>query len=127
MLRTDGLPALTGKGDRREDTGPSNTTPAMQQPVWDDPGLVGEVRDQLAEMPGLVGPGEPEELRGLLADVAEGRRYVLQAGDCAEDPADCTAGRIERKADLIDGMAAVVRARTGVPVVRVGQIGRAHV
>jgi 3-deoxy-7-phosphoheptulonate synthase len=94
----------------------------MQQPSWEDPGLVTQVREQLAEMPGLVGAEEIGTLRGLLADAAEGRRYVLQAGDCAEDPAECTPGRVGRKAELVDGLAAVMRARTGVPVVRVGRI-----
>lgn len=96
--------------------------PVVQQPVWEDPGLVAEVREQIAEMPDLVESAEIETLRGLLADAAVGRRYVLQAGDCAEDPADCTPARVESKADLIDDLAAVMQARTGLPIVRVGRI-----
>lgn len=120
MWRTEGRGAPPGSGVQSE--GARAVAPAAQQPVWDDPDLVTEVRAQLAEMPALVRAEEVGVLRGLLADAAAGRRYVLQAGDCAEDPAECTPGRIERKADLIDGLAAVMQARTGVPVVRVGRI-----
>ncbi|ASU57802.1 MULTISPECIES: 3-deoxy-7-phosphoheptulonate synthase [Nocardiopsis] len=120
MLRTEDIGEPLRSGSPEGVARPA--APAMQQPSWEDPGLVAQVRDQLADMPGLVDAEEVRTLRGLLADAAEGRRYVLQAGDCAEDPAECTSGRIERKADLIDSLAAVMRARTGVPVVGVGRI-----
>lgn len=61
-------------------------------------------------------------LRGLLAEVAAGQAQVVQAGDCAEDPAECTAGDAERKAELLDVLAGVMNAITHQPVVRVGRI-----
>lgn len=38
----------------------------------------------LTEVPPLVFPGEVDRLRVKLAEVAAGRAFVLQGGDCAE-------------------------------------------
>lgn len=64
--------------------------PALQQPDWGDDWLVAEVGRGLASLPELIDGDETRVLRQLLAEVADGRRQVIQAGDCAEDPAECT-------------------------------------
>ena len=43
-----------------------------------------------------------DEGRLLLADVVEGRRRVIQAGDCAEQPDECRPGRLRGKVALLD-------------------------
>jgi 3-deoxy-7-phosphoheptulonate synthase len=95
---------------------------ARQQPDWADAGLAEQVREELATLPALVSAEEVALLRTLLADVASGQGLVIQAGDCAEDPADCTPGPIARKIGLIDTLAGVLAGGSGVPVVRVGRI-----
>ncbi|WP_405832321.1 MULTISPECIES: 3-deoxy-7-phosphoheptulonate synthase [unclassified Streptomyces] len=95
---------------------------AQQQPQWGDPAEVEQVRDTLAALPPLVETESLGRLRGLLAEVAAGQAQVVQAGDCAEDPAECTAGDAERKAELLDVLAGVMNAITHQPVVRVGRI-----
>ncbi|MFE6835921.1 3-deoxy-7-phosphoheptulonate synthase [Streptomyces sp. NPDC057705] len=95
---------------------------AQQQPQWGDPAEVEQVRDTLAALPPLVETESLGRLRGLLAEVAAGQAQVVQAGDCAEDPAECTAGDAERKAELLDVLAGVMNASTHQPVVRVGRI-----
>jgi 3-deoxy-7-phosphoheptulonate synthase len=62
-------------------------------------------------------------LRSRLADVAAGRALVLQAGDCAEDPAECTMDDVARKVELLNFLAELLRTRTHKPVIRVGRIG----
>lgn len=62
-------------------------------------------------------------LRGLLAEVARGERQVLQAGDCAEDPADCHASAVQRKVHHIESLAEAMERTSGTPVLRVGRIG----
>ncbi|MDQ1018260.1 3-deoxy-D-arabino-heptulosonate 7-phosphate (DAHP) synthase class II [Streptomyces afghaniensis] len=94
-----------------------------QQPQWADPAQVKQVRDALADLPPLVEAESLSRLRGLLAEVAAGRAQVVQAGDCAEDPAQCTAGDVERKVGLLDVLAGVMTSITDQPVVRVGRIG----
>ncbi len=61
-------------------------------------------------------------LRALLADVAQGRMHVVQAGDCAEDPAECTPEHVARKVGLLQALAGVVQMRTALPVLKVGRI-----
>jgi 3-deoxy-7-phosphoheptulonate synthase len=96
--------------------------PARQQPDWGDEWLVRKTRQDLSSLPGLVEPGEVRVLRTLLADVAAGTRHVLQAGDCAEDPAECTPAALTRKVGLLDALAGAMSATTGVPVVGVGRV-----
>ena len=94
--------------------------PAAQQPDWDAPELVAQVRDELAGLPGLVTEHEVDGLRTALTEVAAGRALVLQAGDCAEDPAESTPGHLARKTALIDTLAGALE--TVKPVLRVGRI-----
>ncbi len=58
----------------------------------------------------------------MLAEVAAGRAQVVQAGDCAEDPAECTPRHLARKAGLLDALAGIMKIATRRPVVRVGRI-----
>ncbi|MEV3859271.1 3-deoxy-7-phosphoheptulonate synthase [Streptomyces sp. NPDC050095] len=95
---------------------------APQQPTWDDPLQVAAVRAELAQLPGLVTGEEVRLLRALLAEAAAGHYLVVQAGDCAEDPAECDPPAVLRKAGLLDALAGVMVAGTGRPVIRVGRI-----
>ena len=96
--------------------------PALQQPEWPDYQCVLEVREKLAGKPALVRAENVYGLRSLLARVAAGQFLVVQSGDCAEDPAECTPGYVARKAALLDMLAAVLRTITEKPVLRVGRI-----
>jgi 3-deoxy-7-phosphoheptulonate synthase len=95
---------------------------ALQQPQWEDVALVRLVREELARRPALVEAGSLRTLRTLLAGVAAGHAHVVQAGDCAEDPAECTAGDVARKAGLLDVLGGIMKMITHKPVVRVGRI-----
>lgn len=96
--------------------------PAAQQPHWTDPDLLAQVRDELSAMPGLVTEQDVAALRDALAQVAAGQAHVLQAGDCAEDPAECTPSHLARKTALIDLLAGAMKLGGRKPVVRVGRI-----
>ncbi|MFK0288014.1 3-deoxy-7-phosphoheptulonate synthase [Streptomyces sp. NPDC090499] len=96
---------------------------ALQQPEWPDLAVVSRVRQALAGRPALVRPEDLTALRHLLAEVAQGRAQIVQAGDCAEDPAQCTAHHVRRKSSLIDALARAMAEGTGQPVVRVGRLG----
>jgi len=95
---------------------------AEQQPEWNDPAQVQRLRKVLASWPPLVSAGDVGTLRSLLARVAAGDAYVMQAGDCAEDPADCTAGQIQRKTAMIDLCARTLTIVGHKEVLRVGRI-----
>ncbi|WP_263173582.1 3-deoxy-7-phosphoheptulonate synthase [Streptomyces sp. SCSIO ZS0520] len=96
---------------------------AQQQPDWADTAQLALVREELATCPGLVLPADLARLRALLADVAAGRAHVIQAGDCAEDPAESSGDYVARKAGLLDVLAGTMRMSTRRPVLRAGRIG----
>ncbi|GHD19668.1 phospho-2-dehydro-3-deoxyheptonate aldolase [Streptomyces violarus] len=98
------------------------SSPVCQQPEWAGHPRLAPVRRQLAAAPGLVRAADVAALRQLLARAAAGEFLVIQAGDCAEDFAECTVGHITRKAGLLQVLAGIVTANTGKPVVRVGRI-----
>ncbi|MDI3409432.1 3-deoxy-7-phosphoheptulonate synthase [Streptomyces cavernicola] len=96
---------------------------ALQQPEWHDLPQVRRVGEALRARPALVRAGELATLRGRLAEVARGEALVLQAGDCAEDPGECTREHVARKAALLDLLAGLLGGVTGKPVVCAGRIG----
>jgi 3-deoxy-7-phosphoheptulonate synthase len=79
------------------------------------------VLEQLGVLPPLVFAGESRELTESLAAVAEGKAFLLQAGDCAES-FDTVADSIRDRLRVILQMAVVLTYFTGVPVVKIGRI-----
>ncbi len=96
--------------------------PAAQQPDWPDPAALEDVHTRLTNLPPLVFAGEARALTASLAEVASGRAFLLQAGDCAESFAEFTADNIRDKLKVILQMAIVLTYGAGVPVVKVGRI-----
>ncbi|MER7705285.1 3-deoxy-7-phosphoheptulonate synthase [Kitasatospora sp. NPDC097605] len=95
---------------------------ALHQPEWSDLLQVSRVGEALASRPTLVQPDELATLRTLLGKVAAGEALVLQSGDCAEDPQECTRQHVARKSALLDLLAGTLGLRTGKPVLRAGRI-----
>ncbi|MFE1875016.1 3-deoxy-7-phosphoheptulonate synthase [Streptomyces sp. NPDC059496] len=95
---------------------------ALQQPEWNDLSQVQRVREILGSRPPLVRVDDVHTLRSLLASVAAGEAHVVQAGDCAEDPEECTAEHVRRKSAVLDLLATTLKMVTGKPVIRVGRI-----
>ncbi len=96
--------------------------PAEQQPEWPDDHALEQSLKVLSTLPPLVFAGEARALRRSLAEVAQGRAFLLQAGDCAESFNDFTADSIRDKLKVILQMAVVLTYGGGVPVVKVGRI-----
>src|SRR5437763_2760077 len=96
--------------------------PALHQPDWPDQAAAAAVRDQLAAMPPLVFAGEARQLRDSLAQVAAGKAFLLQAGDCAESFHDFSAVSIRERLKIMLQMAAVLTYGSMLPVVKVGRI-----
>jgi len=96
--------------------------PAAQQPDWADAGALDAVGKTLATLPPLVFAGETRKLTDDLAEVAAGKAFLLQAGDCAESFDAFSADSIRDKLRVILQMAVVLTYSSGVPVVKVGRI-----
>jgi len=98
------------------------TLEAAQQPAWPDQEALHGVESILSGLPPLVFAGEARRLRRQLAEVAAGRAFLLQAGDCAESFAEAGADQIRDKLKVILQMAVTLTYASGVPVVKVGRI-----
>ena len=98
------------------------TRPAAQQPSWPDEEVLKETEASLSTLPPLVVAAEARQLTKELGDVASGRAFLLQAGDCAESFNDFAADAIRDKLKVILQMAVALTYAAGVPVVKVGRI-----
>jgi 3-deoxy-7-phosphoheptulonate synthase len=96
--------------------------PAAQQPDWPDADALDGALDVLRGFPPLVFAGEARQLTESLAAAADGRGFLLQAGDCAESFEAFSADTIRDKLKVILQMAVVLTYSTGVPVTKVGRI-----
>lgn len=95
---------------------------AAQQPAYPDADEVARVLAELRRRPPLVFAGECDDLRSKLADVASGRSFLLQGGDCAETFDTVTAANIRGKLRVLLSMAVVLTYAAQVPVLKVGRI-----
>src|SRR6185437_11034689 len=95
--------------------------PALQQPTYDDPAALDGALAQLRELPPLVTSWEIHNLRTLLGEAALGKRFVLQAGDCAERFIDCTPRRIANDLKVLVQMSLVLIFGGERPVIRIGR------
>ncbi len=97
--------------------------PARHVPTdYPDAGAVARVEAELRRMPPLVFAGEARRLKSLLAEVAAGRAFLLQGGDCAESFKEFSADNIRDTFRLILQMAVVLTFAGGKPVVKVGRM-----
>jgi 3-deoxy-7-phosphoheptulonate synthase len=90
---------------------------AEQQPSWPDEPAVERALKQIASYPPLVFAGEARNLTAALGQVAAGRAFLLQAGDCAESFETFSAVNIREKLQVILQMAVVLTYSIGVPIV----------
>ena len=98
------------------------TRPAAQIPDYPDPAALAGVEAELGRYPPLVFAGEARSLRSRLADVADGRAFLLQGGDCAESFAEFNADNIRDTFRVLLQMAVVLTYGAAVPVVKVGRL-----
>ncbi|SHI65248.1 class II 3-deoxy-7-phosphoheptulonate synthase [Aureimonas altamirensis] len=93
-----------------------------QVPDYPDPAALAETEKRLASFPPLVFAGEARKLKRSLAEVAEGRGFLLQGGDCAESFAEHGADNIRDFFRAFLQMAVVLTFAASSPVVKVGRI-----
>ena len=96
--------------------------PISQVPAYPDAAKVVAAEGQLATFPPLVFAGEARELKAQLAEVAHGRAFLLQGGDCAESFAEHGADHIRDFFRAFLQMAVVLTHGASKPVVKVGRI-----
>src|SRR3984957_13946199 len=96
--------------------------PIRQVPEYPDRAALDRALGQLKTHPPLVFAGEARNLMAGLAQVAEGKAFLLQGGDCAESFAEFHADNIRDTFRVLLQMAVVLTYAGAVPVVKVGRI-----
>src|SRR5690606_22204102 len=96
--------------------------PLRQVPAYPDAAALKAVEDQLRVYPPLVFAGEARRLKKQLGEVAEGRAFLLQGGDCAESFAEFHPDNIRDTFRVLLQMAVALTFAASCPVVKVGRI-----
>ncbi len=96
--------------------------PVQQLPAYSDAGQLADVEARLRQSPPLVFAGEMRELRRKLGEVAAGRGFLLQGGDCTESFAEFHADNIRDSLRVLLQMAVVLKFGAGMPVLKLGRL-----
>jgi 3-deoxy-7-phosphoheptulonate synthase len=97
--------------------------PVLQQPTYPNQAELDRVLSELKNYPPLVFAGEARSLKEQLANVAEGKAFLLQGGDCAESFSEFHAVNIRDTFKALLQMSVVMTYAGGLPVVKVGRLG----
>jgi len=97
--------------------------PILQQPTYPDQAKLESVLAELKNYPPLVFAGEARSLKEQLSNVAQGKAFLLQGGDCAESFSEFHADNIRDTFKALMQMAVVMTYAGGLPVVKVGRLG----
>ena len=96
--------------------------PIRQVPEYPDPAALAAVETRLKTHPPLVFAGEARNLTGSLAQVAAGKAFLLQGGDCAESFAEFHPDNIRDMFRVLLQMAVILTFGGALPIVKVGRI-----
>jgi len=96
--------------------------PIRQVPDYPDPGALAEVETRLKTHPPLVFAGEARSLTAHLAQVAAGKAFLLQGGDCAESFAELHPDNIRDMFRLLLQMSVILTFAAAMPIVKLGRI-----
>jgi 3-deoxy-7-phosphoheptulonate synthase len=91
-------------------------------PDYPDPVALADVEARLKRRPPLVFAGEARNLMAALGQVADGKAFLLQGGDCAESFAEFHPDNIRDTFRVLLQMAVILTFAAGMPVVKVGRI-----
>ena len=95
--------------------------PALQLPHYPDAAELEGVLEELRLLPPLVTSWEILALKQQLAEAQEGKRFLLQGGDCAESFDACTSELISNRLKVLLQMSLVLVHGLRKPVIRVGR------
>ena len=93
-----------------------------QMPTYRDQQALNATEATLRNFPPLVFAGEARNLTSELADVAEGKAFLLQGGDCAESFAEFHPNNIRDTFRVLLQMAVVLTFASKLPVVKLGRM-----
>jgi 3-deoxy-7-phosphoheptulonate synthase len=95
--------------------------PALQMPTYPDQAALDATLGELHALPPLVTSWEILALKKQIAEAQEGKRFILQGGDCAETFDGCTSEVISNRLKVLLQMSLVLVHGLRLPVVRIGR------
>tara|TARA_B110000027_G_scaffold134179_1_gene165370 strand:- start:1263 stop:2630 length:1368 start_codon:yes stop_codon:yes gene_type:complete len=96
--------------------------PAKHIPEYPDKKELSSVLEKIKNFPPLVFAGETRHLKDQLAEVVDGKAFLLQGGDCAESFAEFHPDNIRDTFKLILQMSLVLTYSASLPVIKLGRI-----
>ncbi len=96
--------------------------PILQQPTYNDASALSDVCEKLGEFPPLVFSDEVECLKQNLAEVAAGKAFILQGGDCAESFQEFSENHVQSMVKVMLQMAVTLTFAGRCPVVKIGRM-----
>ncbi|MDB2414276.1 3-deoxy-7-phosphoheptulonate synthase class II [Rickettsiales bacterium] len=114
--------AKTKKQDKEWQIDSWKKLPIKQQPNYPDKEALQKVEEELAGKVPLVHYHEINSLKKKLADVANGKAFLLQGGDCAESFAEHSDANLRKYLRVMLQMTVALMYGAGKPVVKVGRI-----
>ena len=96
--------------------------PVKHIPEYPDKKGLDSVLKKIKDFPPLVFAGETRHLKEQLADVVDGKAFLLQGGDCAESFAEFHPDNIRDTFKLILQMSLVLTYSASLPVIKLGRI-----
>ena len=95
--------------------------PVLQMPTYPDADAFEATLRELHALPPLVTSWEILTLKQQIAEAQEGKRFILQGGDCAETFDGCTSEVISNRLKVLLQMSLVLVHGLRLPVVRIGR------
>ncbi len=120
---TSSLPESRNSKQTASDWTPTSwrSRKALHQPKYPDEQELDGTLKHLSNLTPLVTSWEIQALTRQLGEATQGKRFLLQGGDCAESFDECSSDIITRRLKVILQMSLVLIYGMRLPVVRVGR------
>tara|TARA_B110000438_G_C15817764_1_gene652738 strand:- start:839 stop:2161 length:1323 start_codon:yes stop_codon:yes gene_type:complete len=102
-------------------------TKILQQPEWPNQKQYFKIIQEIKHYPQLVYPNEINNLKSELKDVAKGKKFIIQGGDCAETFKNFSQNMIQNKLKILLQMSAIIQYSTKLKIVNIGRIAGQYI
>ena len=96
--------------------------PVKHIPKYENEKELNMVLSKIKKFPPLVFAGETRHLKEQLANVVDGKAFLLQGGDCAESFAEFNPDKIRDYFKIFLQMSLVLTYSASLPVIKIGRI-----
>ena len=93
----------------------------LQQPIWPDESHYESIINILNEYPSLIFPDQINQLKYRLAQVHDGKAFLIQGGECAESFNEFSEESIKNKLKILFQMATIISYGASIDTVKIGR------